>query len=179
MSTRYRNPALTVDAVALRGDRVLLIRRGRPPFRGMWAFPGGFVEQREFVERALLRELREETGLTAQEIRLLGVYSGPDRDPRKPTTSVAFLVRGLSGRLRGGDDAGDARWIAVRDASPLAFDHARILADALAARRGVGPTATWRRPSARFPARRAPKRARPRTKARAPATRKGSRRRAE
>lgn len=179
MATRYRNPALTVDAVALRGGRVLLIRRGRAPFRGMWAFPGGFVEQREFVERALLRELREETGLTARELRLLGVYSGPDRDPRKPTTSVAFLVRGMTGRLRGGDDAGDAQWIAVHDAKPLAFDHERILADALAATAGRGPTLTWRRPSARSRARpKAPGRTRARRSARGPATTKGSRPRA-
>jgi 8-oxo-dGTP diphosphatase len=146
MSPRYANPALTVDAVAVQNGKVLLVRRGRPPFAGMWALPGGFVEQRETVEHALVRELEEETGLVARSIRLLGVYSGPDRDPRKPTTTVAFLVRGLRGRPRGGDDAGDARWIPVRNAAPLAFDHADILADALAVRAGRGPTLTWRRP---------------------------------
>ncbi len=146
MSSRYANPALTVDAVAIRGREVLLVRRARAPFEGSWAFPGGFVEQRETVEHAVVRELEEETGLIAQRLRLLGVYSGPDRDPRKPTTTVAFLVRGLRGRLRGGDDAGDARWVPLNQATGLAFDHGRILADALAARRGQGPTFTWRRP---------------------------------
>jgi 8-oxo-dGTP diphosphatase len=146
VSTRYQNPALTVDAVVVRGAKVLLIRRGRLPFRGMWALPGGFVEQRETVEEALVRELREETGLSAGSIRLLGVYSGPDRDPRKPTTSVAFLVRGARGRPRGGDDAGEAAWFAWERLGPLAFDHARILRDARAALVGRGPTLTWRRP---------------------------------
>jgi 8-oxo-dGTP diphosphatase len=146
MAPRYANPALTVDAVAIRGGRVLLVRRARPPFAGMWALPGGFVEQRETVEQALVRELEEETGLVARRIRLLGVYSGPDRDPRKPTTTVAFLVRGLRGRPRSGDDAGDARWVALRKAGPLAFDHDRILTDAVAALAGRGPTLTWRRP---------------------------------
>jgi 8-oxo-dGTP diphosphatase len=153
MSPRYLNPALTVDAVAIRGDRVLLVRRGHPPFRGRWALPGGFVEQREYVELAVVRELREETGLTARSVRLLGVYSGPDRDPRKPTTSVAFLVRGLSGVLRGADDAADARWIPFQDARPLAFDHDRILGDALRARTAPSPAATWHRPAGPTPSR--------------------------
>jgi len=146
MSTRYQNPALTVDAVAIRGNRILLVRRGRDPFRGSWALPGGFVELRETVEAALLRELHEETGLVPTVFRLLGVYSGPDRDPRKPTTTVAFLVRGLRGRLRGGDDARDAEWIPLADAHPLAFDHERIVADGVSALRGRDPTLTWRRP---------------------------------
>ncbi len=146
MAPPYANPALTVDAVAIRRGRVLLVRRGHPPFEGMWALPGGFVDLRETVEEALVRELREETRLEARSIRLLGVYSGPDRDPRKPTATVAFLVRGLRGNLRGGDDAADARWIPLKDASPLAFDHDRIVADAVAALSGAGPTLTWRRP---------------------------------
>ncbi|HYB79498.1 MAG TPA: NUDIX hydrolase [Thermoplasmata archaeon] len=129
MSPRYANPALTVDAVWIRGGKVLLVRRARPPFRGMWALPGGFVEQRETVEAAVVRELREETGLSARPVRLVGVYSGPDRDPRKPTTSVAFLMAGRGGVPRGADDASSATWVALRKARPLAFDHARILAD--------------------------------------------------
>ncbi len=148
MPEKYQNPALTVDAVAIRGDRVLLVRRGRPPFLGSWALPGGFVELRETVEQALVRELKEETGLEPARIRLLGVYSGPDRDPRKPTTTVAFLVRGLDGRPHGGDDAREARWVPITQAHPLAFDHAQILSDGRAALRGRGPTVTWRRPGA-------------------------------
>ena len=132
MTDRYRSPALTVDAVWLRDGRALLVRRGRPPFRGRWAFPGGFVEYREKVEDAVVRELREETGLGARPIAIVGVYSGPDRDPRQPTTSVAYLMRGRGGAPRGGDDAAEARWVPFPQARSLAFDHDRILRDARA-----------------------------------------------
>ncbi len=131
MSPRYENPALTVDAVWIRGDRILLVRRGRPPYQGMLALPGGFVEREETVEAAAVRELKEETGLSARPWRLVGVYSGPDRDPRKPTTTVAFLMRGRARLPRGGDDAATASWVLLRDARPLAFDHERIVRDGL------------------------------------------------
>lgn len=130
MPRRYKSPALAVDAVWIRNRRVLLVRRGRPPFRGMWALPGGFVEPRETVEEAVVRELHEETGLTARPWKLVGVYSGPDRDPRKPTTSVVFLMRGRGGHPHGGDDAAHAEWVLLRRARPLAFDHERIVRDA-------------------------------------------------
>ena len=131
MGPRHENPALTTDAVWIHRGRVLLVRRARPPFRGMWAFPGGFVELRETVEEAVVRELREETGLTGRPWKLVGVYSGPDRDPRKPTTTVAFLMHGRAGRPSGGDDAATAEWVSLRAARPLAFDHGRILRDAV------------------------------------------------
>jgi 8-oxo-dGTP diphosphatase len=120
--------------VWFRRDRVLLVRRARPPFAGRWALPGGFVEASETVEKAALRELREETGLRGTIRGLVGVYSGPHRDPRKPTTSVVFLVSGRGGPPRGGDDAAEARWVPIADARRLAFDHDRILRDARARR---------------------------------------------
>jgi 8-oxo-dGTP diphosphatase len=135
MSPRYQNPALATDAVWIRAGKVLLVRRGRPPFRGFWALPGGFVELRETVEGALARELQEETGLVGRPVRLIGVYSGPHRDPRKPTTSVAFLVTGRTGPPTGGDDAAFAAWVPLSEARPLAFDHARILADGVRMKR--------------------------------------------
>jgi len=88
------------------------------------------VELRETVEEALVRELREETGLTGRPRGLVGVYSGPDRDPRKPTTSVVFLVSGQGGTPKGSDDAASAQWVPLSEARPLAFDHEQILADA-------------------------------------------------
>jgi 8-oxo-dGTP diphosphatase len=130
MAPAYQNPALAVDAVWIRLGRVLLVRRGRPPFRGQWALPGGFVELRETVEGAVVRELKEETGLTARPWKLVGVYSGPDRDPRKPITSVVFLMKGRGGTPRGGDDAADAAWVPLEQAHPLAFDHEQIVGDA-------------------------------------------------
>lgn len=130
VARRYRNPALTVDAVWIRNGRILLVRRGRPPFRGRWALPGGFVEYRETVEGAVTRELAEETGLRARPARLVGVYSGPDRDPRGPTTSVAFRMSGRGGRPTGADDAAGAEWVPLDRAHNLAFDHDRIVHDA-------------------------------------------------
>ncbi len=131
VSPRYQNPALTVDAVWIARGRVLLVRRRRAPFRDFWALPGGFVELRETVEEALARELREETGLVGRASGIVGVYSGPDRDPRKPTTTVAFLIRGRPRVPWAGDDAGEAAWVPLREVPELAFDHGRILRDAL------------------------------------------------
>jgi 8-oxo-dGTP diphosphatase len=145
-------PALTADAVWVDRGRVLLVRRGRPPFRGRWALPGGFVELRETVEEAVERELLEETGLRGRAAGLVGVYSGPDRDPRKPTTTVAYLIRGRVRRPTAGDDAAGAAWVPVAATGPLAFDHGEILSDALRLlrRRGRSP----RRGRPRRPARR-------------------------
>ena len=129
--THYENPALTVDAVWIRRGRVLLGRRAHPPFVGQWALPGGFVELRETVEQTVVRELAEETALRAHPVAIVGVYSGPDRDPRKPTTTVAFLMRGRGAAPTGGSDAAAARWVPLAEARSLAFDHDRILRDAL------------------------------------------------
>jgi 8-oxo-dGTP diphosphatase len=125
-----RGPALTVDAVWIDRGRLLVVRRGRPPFRGRWALPGGFVEPTETVEAAVVRELYEETGLRGRVGGLLGVYSGPDRDPRRPTATVAFLIRGRARLPRAGDDAAGALWLPVGQARSLAFDHDRIVRDA-------------------------------------------------
>ena len=154
MSPRYQNPALAVDAVWIQRGRVLLVTRGRPPFKGLRALPGGFVEQRERVEEAVVREVREETGLVARPIALVGVYSGPDRDPRKPTTSIVFFVRGRARAPRGADDATAAEWVPLDRTGPLAFDHAKILADArrqLARRRRPGRARRLRRTAADSP----------------------------
>ena len=129
-----RTPALTVDCVAVDADgRVLLIRRGRPPFEGQYALPGGFVEVGETVEAACSRELEEETGIVAQDLRLAGIYSDPKRDPRGHTVAVVFLTRFSESQplARAGDDAAAAEWVADWPALPLAFDHARILAEVL------------------------------------------------
>jgi 8-oxo-dGTP diphosphatase len=129
---------LTVDVVVLAGTgedrRVLLIQRGNPPFRGSWAIPGGFVEEGEQVVDAAPRELAEETGLQVGELELLGVYDTPGRDPRGWTVSIVYLARvpGES-EVAGADDARDARWFDTDELPKLAFDHALILVDALAA----------------------------------------------
>lgn len=128
------NPKLTVDAVLLKGDEILLIRRGRDPFKGSWALPGGFVDVGETTEDACLRELVEETGLKGIVVGLLGVYSDPERDPRHHTVSVVYVcgVGGIMPGIEAGDDAEEARWFPLDALPPLAFDHGRIAQDARA-----------------------------------------------
>jgi 8-oxo-dGTP diphosphatase len=113
---------------------VLLIRRASSPYKGCYALPGGFVDIGETVEDAARRELAEETGVKVGDITLIGVYSRPDRDPRGHTVSVAFEARIERAKARAGDDAAAAEWIADWRGVELAFDHARILADASGAR---------------------------------------------
>jgi 8-oxo-dGTP diphosphatase len=136
-SEEWPRPALTVDvAVFVRRAPllVLLIQRGEPPFAGQWALPGGFVEEGEVVAVAAARELAEETGIAAQELRLLGVYSAPGRDPRGWTVSVAYVHElDTEPAVEGGDDAAAAAWFEVDELPPLAFDHAEIVTEAIAA----------------------------------------------
>lgn len=131
----YVSPALTVDAVLLKGRDVMLIRRARAPFAGSWALPGGFVDVGERVEDAARRELLEETGLRGDIVDLLGVWSDPSRDPRGHSVSVVFVCK-IGGiiQIDAGDDAAEARWFPLDALPPVAFDHADILA---AARRWV------------------------------------------
>jgi 8-oxo-dGTP diphosphatase len=133
----YERPMLTVDvaAIAVAGDgaSVLLVRRANAPFRGLWALPGGFVEAGERVIEAAPRELAEETGLRVGRLELLDVYDTPGRDPRGWTVSVVYLARiDSEAAVAGADDASDARWFAAGALPELAFDHAVIVAAALA-----------------------------------------------
>lgn len=122
-----RNPLPTADVLIEVGDRVVLVRRKHHP--PGWAIPGGFVEAGETVETAAVREALEETGLRVTLTALLGVYSDPARDPRHHTISTVY-VGSASGSPAGGDDAAEARLFGENDLpSPLAFDHAKILAD--------------------------------------------------
>ncbi|MGE9985597.1 NUDIX domain-containing protein [Desulfovibrio sp. SGI.169] len=137
-----RNPAPTTDVVIYEPARgVVLIARANPPLG--YALPGGFIDEGEQAEAAAVREMREETGLDVELTGLLGVYSRPDRDPRRHTLSVVFTGRPRDPlALRAGDDAAQAAFYPP-DAppEPLAFDHARILADfrdVLAGRRVLG-----------------------------------------
>jgi 8-oxo-dGTP diphosphatase len=128
---RPKTPVLATDCVVIDAKRrVLLIRRGAPPFKGMYALPGGFIDVGETVEDGCRRELMEETGVKAGKLQLLGVYSDPHRDPRGHTCSVVFLTRVRSATPKAGDDAADAAWVENWADVELAFDHGQILADA-------------------------------------------------
>ena len=131
MSQLPASPALNVDCVCFDGrGRVLLVRRGNPPFEGAYALPGGFVETGETVEAACRRELHEETGVDAGELRLVGVFSDPGRDPRGPTVSIAYLSVIEGAEPKPGSDAAAAEWVADWRRDKLAFDHAEIIAAA-------------------------------------------------
>lgn len=127
-----KTPPLTTDCVIYdnRG-RVLLIRRGIEPFAGAYALPGGFVEIGETTEDACRREVKEEAGVDAGALRLIGVYSDPKRDPRGPTVTVAYATT-LEAPVnpQAGSDAASAEWVADWRHLELAFDHAKILGDA-------------------------------------------------
>ncbi|OFX21855.1 MAG: NUDIX hydrolase [Anaeromyxobacter sp. RBG_16_69_14] len=124
----HRNPKPTVDVViVLPDDCVVLIERLNEP--SGWALPGGFVDEGETLEAAAVREAREETGLEVDLIEQFHAYSDPRRDPRRHTITTVFIGR-ASGEPAGGDDAARAeafRWTGLP--SPIAFDHAEILAD--------------------------------------------------
>jgi 8-oxo-dGTP diphosphatase len=137
-TSEYPYVYLTVDVVGLtiRDDclHALVVRRGDEPFRGLWALPGGFVDEEEELETAALRELHEETGVTPSGVRLeqLKTYGAPHRDPRHRVVSGAWLAILPQGPApTAGTDAADAAWqpVAKLDEGPLAFDHAHILAD--------------------------------------------------
>jgi ADP-ribose pyrophosphatase YjhB (NUDIX family) len=123
----YRNPIPTADVIIQVGEGVVLIKRKNSPHG--WAIPGGFIDYGEPAEAAALREAREETSLDVTDLRLFGVYSAPDRDPRHHTLTVVYAARAL-GTPRAGDDAADIGIFNRGNLpSPLAFDHGKILAD--------------------------------------------------
>lgn len=122
-------PKLTVDSIIIREDSILLIKRLNPPFKGMWALPGGFVDVGETVENAVLRETLEETGLEVEIESILGVYSDPKRDPRGHSVSVCYMCRITGGKLSADTDALDARFYKLNELPELAFDHGKIIED--------------------------------------------------
>ena len=128
----YPRPALTVDLVLFCAQDtetyILLIKRKHPPFPGLCALPGGFVDEGETLLHAALRELKEETNLEDITIQQSGAFAAPGRDPRGWTVSVAFtgLLNELI-KLQAGDDAAEATWHPISKLPCLAFDHLQII----------------------------------------------------
>jgi 8-oxo-dGTP diphosphatase len=139
---QYPRAALTVDCVVFGYDegelKVLLIERGLDPFKGRWALPGGFVRVDETLEQAARRELAEETGLKDVFLEQLYTFGDVERDPRERVVSVAYyaLVKLSEHEARAATDAANAEWFPVSKTPKLAFDHADILATALARLKG-------------------------------------------
>lgn len=129
---QYPRPSLTADIVVFDTSttKVLLIRRGREPYKDHWAFPGGFFDMTDAdIEHTAARELEEETGLTGIALRMAHVASREGRDPRGRTVSVIFVahINPASHHPQGGDDAAETRWFSLDELPPLAFDHSEIL----------------------------------------------------
>ena len=133
----YPRHAVAVDLIVVRSDsdelrEILLIERGREPFKGSWALPGGFLEEHETLEEGAARELKEETGVAVglDQLFQLKAYSQPNRDPRTRVISVVFLAKVQEGtKAAADDDAADAKWFQLDDLPALAFDHSTIIAD--------------------------------------------------
>jgi 8-oxo-dGTP diphosphatase len=122
-------PSVAVDGIIIRNNKILLIQRRNNPFKGRYAIPGGFVEFKEPVEDAVVREIEEETGLKTAVKKLFGVYSTPDRDPRGHTISVVFELDISGGKTNAGSDAASLKWFKLDKLPELAFDHLDIISD--------------------------------------------------
>jgi ADP-ribose pyrophosphatase YjhB (NUDIX family) len=130
----YKDPIPTVDLIVRDSSvkKILIEKRGRPPFEGFYSLPGGHVDYGETVEQAALRELKEECSISARLQTILGVYSDPNRDPRGQRISVVFISDYAGGNLKAGDDAKSAEWIVLEEIlseQQIAFDHKKILGD--------------------------------------------------
>lgn len=137
-SYKYPRPAVTVDAVVFRKNEhkkyeVLLIERKNEPFKGLWAFPGGFVDENEDPNDAVHRELEEETSIKGIEFQQLGFWGRPGRDPRGHTISLVYWGITTNSTLEAvaADDARQAEWVPIESLPKLAFDHSEIIKKAL------------------------------------------------
>ena len=128
--TKYRNPCVTVDAIIEMEGGIVLIQRGKEPYKGMWALPGGHLDYGESLEKAAARETMEETGLEIYEMHQVHAYSEPGRDPRGHYISMVFAAR-VKGELKAGDDAKKAEVFPLNALPLLAFDHAGMIMDYL------------------------------------------------
>lgn len=131
---KERKPiSVGVDIAIEKDGKIVLIRRGNEPFKNEFAFPGGYVEFDETVEDAAIREAKEETGLEVELIDIVGVYSGPDRDPRGSSVAVLFSAKPSGGNLKSGGDAQDAKFFDLSETKKLkvSFDHDKMLGDYL------------------------------------------------
>ena len=131
----YRNPALATDAICTKiikeEEHVLLITRGRDPFKGHYAFPGGFVDYGEDPEVGVTRELAEECNIEGAKPQLVCVAGKPDRDPRQHVVSIVYHVHvDPEHMVKASDDAATAEWYPLAKVLAefdMAFDHKEIL----------------------------------------------------
>ncbi|QUB64503.1 NUDIX hydrolase [Prevotella melaninogenica] len=131
----YPHPAVTADCLVFahtdEGMKLLLIQRKNEPYKGKWAFPGGFMDIDETTIDAARRELKEETGLVVGELHRVGIFDAVDRDPRERIITVAYYtILDKPTEVSGLDDAAQAKWFSLTELPDLAFDHKEILQEA-------------------------------------------------
>ncbi len=128
---KYPHPSVATDCVIFGFDgaaiKILLIQRGVEPFKGKWAFPGGFMRIDETARECARRELEEETGLKNATVEQFYTFSDVNRDPRERVITIAHYALVRLSEVKGGDDAASARWFSMNEVPSLAFDHERIL----------------------------------------------------
>lgn len=132
---KYPHPAVTADCVIFGFDginiKVLLIQRGIEPYKGKWAFPGGFMNMDETAEQCARRELEEETGLKGVTVEQFYTFTDVNRDPRERVITVVHYALVKLSEVKGGDDAEKAQWFSLDEIPSLAFDHEHIFRKAL------------------------------------------------
>jgi len=135
-------PYVTVDAIIELKEGIILIERSNPPYG--WALPGGFVDYGESLEKAVVREAKEETNMKLVNVRQLKTYSDPKRDPRFPTITTVFIAKGV-GRPKFGDDAKGLKVVPYKDLLKLdyAFDHRQVIKDYLRGRKNQKGRTQW------------------------------------
>jgi ADP-ribose pyrophosphatase YjhB (NUDIX family) len=124
---KYRNPLPTVDVIIETENGIVLIKRRNPPYG--WALPGGFVDYGESLEKAAVREAKEETSLNVRLVAALGAYSDPNRDPRHHTISYVYIARSSGTPSASGDATEIGIFVRASLPKELAFDHGKILQD--------------------------------------------------
>ncbi len=136
---KYPHPSVTTDCVIFGFDgakvNVLLVERGVEPYKGRWAFPGGFMKMDESALQGAKRELYEETGLKDAYIHQFHTFTAPDRDPRERVITIAYYALVRLSEVKAGDDAAKAQWFPLDKVPSLAFDHDQILREATIALR--------------------------------------------
>ena len=131
----WRKPSVTADGIVLKGNDIVLIKRGKEPFKDSYALPGGFLNYGERLEECAVREVLEETGVKTKVVELVGIYSSPDRDPRGHFVTAVYHLEPVGGMLKAGDDAKDAEWVPLDKLPKFAFDHGKIIQDFLSKRK--------------------------------------------
>jgi 8-oxo-dGTP diphosphatase len=133
--TEQKRPILCVDAITLVDNKVLMIKRKNDPFAGTYTLPGGYVDFGETTRDAIVREVKEETGLDVKVIATLGMYDDPKRDPRAHNVSMVYICAFLGGTEKPNpDESEEVKWVPIDDLGKytIGFDHLKMIKSYLA-----------------------------------------------